>query len=57
MLDDEIYIRIPENGIGFIFSIVRAGETIRTGAVTPPVEDEDELVLPGQYYGGSQAMD
>ena len=56
MFGDEICIRLAEEGLAFIYSVVRAGTVIDTAVVQPVREEEEELALPG-YYGGSQAMD
>jgi hypothetical protein len=57
MLDTDIYIRIPEDSKTFVYTIRRAGDLIETGAIHPFIDDEDEFVAPGYFYGGSQAMD
>ena len=59
MFDHEIYIRIPDEGLAFIYSTWRAGELISAGEVRsgdPIRQTVDSDVAPG-YYGGSEVMD
>jgi hypothetical protein len=60
MLEHEIRIRIAGEGLGFVYSIWRAGKLIETAEVPPVGEPLCEAaayeVDPG-YYGGSVAMD
>ncbi len=56
MFENEIRIRLAEEGLAFIYSIVQGGMLIETGVVNPIEEESEDVVAPG-YYGGSQAMD
>jgi len=56
VLEDEIHIRLAEDGMAFIYSIVRAGASIETAVVRPIEEEGEGFAAPG-YWGGSQVMD
>ncbi len=51
----EIYIRLKEHDMSFVYTVVREGVARETRVITP-VEHPDDAVLDG-YYGGSQTMD
>ena len=57
--DHEIRIRIPDEGLAFVYSIWRAGELISAGEVRAgdPIRETIEADVAPGYYGGSEAMD
>jgi hypothetical protein len=62
MMNEEICIRLPNDGINFIDSIWRGDEVIESALVYPiGLPHYRGSVVPmaagTEYYGGSQAMD
>jgi hypothetical protein len=53
-LSDDIRIHLLEES--FVYAILRQGLEIESAEV-PLAPVAEDLVTPGEYYGGSQAMD
>ncbi len=56
MFEDEIRIRLADEGLAFIYSVMQGGVLIETALVNPVEDAGEDVVAPG-YYGGSEVMD
>jgi hypothetical protein len=60
MSENEIRIRIAEEGLTFVYSIWRSGKLMESAEVRPlgaPVAEGPEVEVLAGYYGGSEVMD
>ena len=55
-MNHEIFIRLLDDEIGFIYSVRHGAELIESAAVHPPDPQSPEAPLEG-HCGGSMAMD
>ena len=55
-MNDEILIRLSEDGFGFIYSVRRGVDLIESAVVDHTGPQRSEEPLDG-YYGGSEVMD
>jgi len=53
-LDDEVRIHLLEES--FVYAILRRGLEIESAEV-PLQPVSADMIIPGEYYGGSEAMD
>jgi len=65
-MNDEILIRLSEDGLGFIYSVRRGVDLIESAVVVPDLVHSAVVCPTGlprseaaldEYYGGSEAMD